>query len=358
MKLIGTTLFSFISVAVLLMGFGLSSAYADTSAHGHGNGSDSYAVVAHAPIGVMGDHVHEAGEVMLALRYKIMGMSDLYDGHHEISQSDLLEASGPYGYMIAPDSMTTQAVVASGMYAPADFLTLSVMVPYMFKEMTMTTRMGAQFNTRSNGLGDVKLVALSRFLEWETAYLQVNLGLSFPTGSINQTDDNPMSDGQDVQLPYPMQLGSGTWDLLPAALIGGQSGRFAWGLKGDGVIRMDTNDNGYQLGDAYEVTFWWEWAWTRWLATSVRLAWKQQFEIDGEDERLPAMAPQMTPLADPNNLGWEQFDGLIGIQLLGQKGWLAGHRLAIEAGLPLWQSTTGPALGRNYMVTIGWQRSF
>lgn len=349
---------SILSLAALLTSAALADSNASEMRHAHGSDAESYEVIAHAPIGIMGDHAHPAGGAMLALRYKIMGMKNLYDGSREISQSELLDPTGPYGYTIAPTSMTTQAVVASGMYAPSDFLTLSLMVPYMFKEMSMTTRMGTHFNTRSNGLGDIRLVALSRLVQREQGHLQLNLGLSFPSGSIDETDDNPMSGGQPVQLPYPMQLGSGTWDLLPAAVVGGETGRFAWGFKGDGVIRMTTNDNGYRLGHAYELTGWGEWAWTRWLATSFRLTWKQQFEIDGRDHRLPPMAPQMTPLADPRNLGWKQFNGLIGFQLLGQKGWLAGQRLAVEAGLPLWQSTSGPALGRSYMVTVGWLYAF
>jgi len=335
-----------------------AGANGNTNAHQHGFGVDRYEVIEHGPIGLMGDHVHADGEVMWSLRYKNMEMEDLYDGSDEITQRELLDASGPYGYMIAPTSMTTQAVVASGMYAPSDFLTISIMAPYMFKEMSMTTRMGANFNTSSEGLGDIKFVALTRPVERENGYLQTNLGLSFPTGSINQTDDNPMSGGQEVQLPYRMQLGSGTWDLLPTVMIGGTRDRFVWGLKGDGVIRMDTNDNGYRLGHSYEFTAWGEWAWARWLAPSLRLSWKQQLAIDGQDSRLPPMAPQMTPLADPSNLGWKRFSGLIGIQLMAQKGWLAGQRFAIEVGLPLWQSTTGPGLGLDHTITIGLQRMF
>ena len=121
---------------------------------------------------------------------------------------------------------------------------------------------------------------------------------------------------------------------------------------------MTPNQNDYKLGNIYEFTGWGEWAFTRWLAASVRLAWKEQFHIKGSDNRLPAMAPAMTPSADPENLGLKQFDGFLGIQLLGQKGWLAGNRIALEIGMPFWQSTSGPGLARSFFVTLGVTREF
>ncbi len=45
---------------------------------------------------------------------------------------------------------------------------------------------------------------------------EANLGLTlyFPTGSIDERGATPM--GPNMQLPYPMQLGSGTYDLEPS----------------------------------------------------------------------------------------------------------------------------------------------
>ena len=39
----------------------------------------------HAPIGVMGDHTHEQGEVMLSYRYMRMGMNGSRDRDERIS---------------------------------------------------------------------------------------------------------------------------------------------------------------------------------------------------------------------------------------------------------------------------------
>jgi len=336
---------------------GISDAQTAHEHSSHATTSD-YIVTNPAPIGMMGAGAQEHGGLMLALRYKAMGMDDLYNGSDSISEAELFDQTGPYRYKILPTSMSTQAIVASAMYTPFDFVTVSLMVPYMFREMEMLTLSGVHFRTRSNGIGDVRLMAMSQLVDRKNGYFQIKLGISFPSGSINEEDTTPMSGGAEVQLPYLMQMGSGTWDLLPSASVGGNLGRLAWGLQAGGVIRMTTNENGYRLGNIYEFNGWGEWAFTRWLAASVRLAWKEQFQIKGSDRRLPAMAAAMTPSADPENLGLKQLDGFIGIQLLGQKGWLAGNRIALEIGMPFWQATSGPGLARSFFVTLGLTREF
>ena len=51
---------------------------------------------AHAPIGIMGDHIHKKGEVMFSYRYMRMEMSDLQDGTHDISRADSVLSTGSY----------------------------------------------------------------------------------------------------------------------------------------------------------------------------------------------------------------------------------------------------------------------
>lgn len=326
-------------------------------AHGHG-GHSSWSVTDAAPIGIPGGRSHGAGTVMLALRYGVMGMSGLQDGTGSLSENELLDPAGAYQFRVVPRSMQTQMVMASAMYSPFRYLTVSAMVPYKFKEMEMVTRMGQEFRTESDGFGDVGLFVMSPLVDSKAFYLQVKLGLSFPSGSINEKDQTPMSGSSKTQLPYLMQMGSGTWDLLPSISVGGSKGDLAWGARVNGVVRTSTNANGYRFGNVYSITGWGEWALAPWLAVTLRLAWQDADSIDGVDSRLPANAGAMTPSADPAYLGLKQFDGFIGFQVLPQGGALAGYGLAVEAGLPLWQSTSGPGMARSYFMTLGLTRHF
>jgi hypothetical protein len=74
-------------------------------------------------------------------------------------------------------------------------------------------------------------------------------------------------------------------------------------------------------------------------------------EINGRDANI--VAPVQT--ADPNNYGGEQIDLKFGLNLIVQTGWMRGHRLAIEGGIPLMQDLNGPQMEMDYTLTVGWQ---
>tara|TARA_S200000501_G_scaffold283439_1_gene267684 strand:+ start:3056 stop:3352 length:297 start_codon:yes stop_codon:yes gene_type:complete len=92
----------------------------------------------HAPIGVMGDHMHMKGEWMFSYRRMTMTMEDNLRGDQAISANGILSL----GYEMAPLKMNTTMDMLGAMYAPSDKLTLMVMVNYLEKEMDSTMDMG------------------------------------------------------------------------------------------------------------------------------------------------------------------------------------------------------------------------
>ena len=60
-----------------------------------------------------------------------------------------------------------------------------------------------------------------RLTEGTDHQIYVTGGLSFPTGSIDEKGDTPR--GKGTQVPYTMQIGSGTYDLQPALVYLGQN---------------------------------------------------------------------------------------------------------------------------------------
>ncbi len=118
----------------------------------------------------------------------------------------------------------------------------------------------------------------------------VGLGLSAPTGSI----DERMSSG--ARMGYPMQLGSGTWDLKPSLTWLGQSGDWSYGSQVSAVLHLDENDNGYTLGDSAMLTGWLNRRINEWSAVSIRLDRQAAgANVDGRDDEMPAipMGPLM-----------------------------------------------------------------
>ena len=334
----------------------------------------------HAPISVMGDHTHKAGEFMFSFRHMEMSMSGNLQGSEDISDEDIVTTIAnrfaamegmPPTLRIVPQEMTTRMEMFGAMYAPSDRITLMAMMNYISKEMTLKTYLGmmgtnvrGQFKTSSEGLGDTKLGALVTLWHTPEHKIHLNLGLSLPTGEIDNRGGvlTPMApaDGEDtmmlmdMRLPYAMQLGSGTYDIEPGLTYFGMSERQSWGVQYKAVIRTGENDEGYTLGDQHQLQAWAQHAFSPSISSSLSLSARSLEAIDGMDSNI--MGPVQT--ADPDNYGGDYLNAGIGINYYGQSGVLDGHRLAFEYSLPLQQDVNGVQMSMDNMFTLGYQYAF
>ncbi len=322
----------------------------------------------HAPIGVMGDHVHNKGEWMISYRYMSMDMEDNLQGNDSISPEEIVTTianpnTGPATLRVVPVEMTTDMHMFGLMYAPSDKVTLMAMINYLEKDMDHvsfagmagTNRRGL-FTTESSGWGDTKLSALWSLYKSSGHKLHVNLGLSIPTGSIDERDAvlTPMGTRPTLRLPYAMQLGSGTYDLEPGVTYSGHTGKMAWGAQYRATLRLGENDEDYTWGDIHTITGWGSYRFTNWISASLRLSYRDEGRIDGMDTNIAA--PVQT--ADPDNYGGERVDLGIGVNLAGQSGALRNQRLALEYVTPLEQDVNGVQMEMQSMLTLGYQYSF
>lgn len=313
---------------------------AEPSATGH------YHHGAHEPIGVMGGHLHGAGDWMLSYRFMSMEMKGNRKETGRLSTADVLA-----DYMVAPLDMTMDMHMLGAMYAPTDRLTLMVMAPFLDIEMTHVTRMGIKFKTKANGLGDVKISSLYSLFSSNTHRIHLNAGISLPTGDIDRKDDTPA--GANQKLPYPMQLGSGTWDLIPGITYTAMSGPWSWGTQALATFRLGgNNSNDYKLGDRLDVTAWAGHTLGQSGNLTLRLDDQTWGNIEGAD---PDLNPMMVPTADPDLRGGTRLDLLVGLDYMFSSGVLAGNRLAIEGGVPVYQDLDGPQLETDLILIAGWQ---
>ena len=245
--------------------------------------------------------------------------------------------------------------MAGLMYGLTDRLTLMAMGNYTINEMSHVTDSNAFFRTRGSGFGDTTVTGLYNIYEGKTHYLHLNAGVSLPTGSINERDDTPAAPN-GTRLPFKMQPGSGTFDLKPGLTYSGHSDLWGWGAQYSGDIHLGRNYKGYALGDRHTLNLWGSYRWANWISTSLRLSGETEERVSGDN--LNPMMPNMVPTADPDNYGGEKVFVGFGINLVGQRGALKGHRIAIEATLPLYQDLNGPQLESDHMVTLGYQYTF
>lgn len=301
-----------------------------------------------APAGVMGDHVHHSGDWMFSYSYRYMHMDGMRDGSDSLSDGEVLA-----GYMVAPLRMDMEMHMLGVMYALNDSFTLMGMLPYVEKDMDHITRMGARFTTRSQGVGDVKLSALYALSRRQQRNIVLSLGVSMPSGDIDESDATPAM--TDARLPYPMQLGSGTWDLLPGVTYTDGFGGWSWGGQLAATLRLGDNDNDYSLGDRLDLSGWASYRLAPAWSASLRLAGHAWGDIDGEDRQLN---PALVPTADPKLQGGRRLDILAGINLFLPGGGFGANRLALEAGLPVYEHLDGPQMSADWSLTANWQLLF
>ncbi|RFB03991.1 transporter [Parvularcula marina] len=324
----------------------------------------------HGPIGVMGDHLHNKGEWMLSYRAMRMDMEGNRIGTDSISPARIATTipnrfGMPPTLRVVPLEMQMTMHMVGAMYAPTDNITLMVMGNYVTKEMDHLTFQGGmgtnelgEFTTEASDFGDTSVTALFRIWKEEHAQIHGGIGLSLPTGSTDETDTvlSPMNTMPELRLPYPMQLGSGTYDLLPSLTFTNKThdARFGGGVQYSGVIRLDENDEGYALGDKHQLTAWGAWSPDPRVSFSLRGTAMSIGEVDGIDAMIAA--PVQT--ANPDFQGGETVEVGPGINLYAVDGPLKGHRLAFEVMFPVSRDLNGPQLETDWTATLGWQKSF
>ena len=375
--------YAFFTLAILPF---LCPAYCDEHVHpdGHarahgstGTGHDDY-----SPLGVMGDHAHQAGDAMFSYRYGIMEMNGNLIGSTPVSTQDIFDE----GFTMAPTSMRMEMHMLGAMYAASDSITLMAMLP--LKRMEMSSRMPMPNmpnmtmtrKAETSGAGDLKLAGI--FPLWaagdHSRTLRLNAGLSIPTGSIKETDP-----GTIMRMAYPMQLGSGTFDLLPGLTYISEKFGGSWGTQVASVIRLGENGEGYSLGNRFQATTWYSRKLNDMLSVSARIEGATWGNIDGQDAAM-IETMSMSPNARADLRGGERVDILFGLNIfLDTDRWDKWDRLfidkdnglllqakpqensmdketrlAIEIGFPVHQDLDGPQMKSDWSLMVGLQVSF
>ncbi|WP_017730962.1 transporter family protein [Nafulsella turpanensis] len=305
------------------------------------------------PAGVMGSHTHHKGSWMFSYQFMQMHMQGNLSGADVIESGYILDH-----YMMAPQSMDMQMHMLGAMNAISDKLTLMGMLPYLRNQMQMVDRMGMTSAMHSSQLGDISLSALYSLRKTHQSSLQLNVGLGFPTGSIDESasiQHGHMHHEMEMCLPYLMQTGSGTLSLLPALTYMGVKKTFSYGLQASGKLPLGDNKRDYRPGTQLTLNSWAGFQQNKWLGYSLRLEAMEGLKLRGQNAELD---PMMSPAADAMNSGGRKLSTYLGAALKIPKGSLKGNRLALEYGIPLYQQVNGIQMQDRGSLIASWQYSF
>jgi hypothetical protein len=316
-------------------------------------------------------HGHGKGMWMFEYRFMRMSMDGLLDGTDEVNTQDIsgvlmADPSMPATslgkeYRMAPTSMTMDMHMLMVMYGLTDKLSLMGMVNYLNNDMDMVMHMfmpngdlmmTMEGSMETSGLGDTIIGGMySINKEW-----MASAGLSIPTGAVDEQTTmvmrNPVTGAEnppiEMRAPYAMQLGSGTYDLIPSVTYRGSTDKIGYGAQASYTLRLGENDEKYTLGNRFELTGWGKYVVNNNFLVSGRLAILNWDKIDGQD---PKIMPKMNVTNDPNNYGGTRADLLVGANGFFDKG----HMVGAEFGVPVYQDLNGPQMKTEWIFSLGYQ---
>ena len=308
----------------------------------------------YAPAGIMIDHVHPKGKFGLAYSFMAIGMNGNLSGTHSISNDAIFN-----NYMMAPSHMQMQMHMLMPMYGITNKLTAMAMINYSINKMSMNMApMGMMMNMpgmtmnnpeanmptscTSSGLADTKLYLLYNFLGACNHRLVVSAGVSLPTGNINAK--GVTMQGSNSILAYNMQLGTGTYNLLPGLVYCGQLNRFTIGAAIQANIKMGVNSRNYCWGNEYSFSPWVAYKLTNWLSASLRGEVYYQNAMYGYDTDINISSGN-DPSANVYNYGSRSMLNVLGgLNFSAPKSYLNSMHLLLEYGQPVYQNLQGKTL--------------
>jgi len=316
---------------------------------------------------VLGTHTHLKGEWMVGYKYMHMQMGGNRSGTTDQTEDQVLD-----DFVVAPIWMNMDMHMIMLMRGITDDITMMWMLPYVYKKMQHINRMGVKFDTTSHGPGDLKWTTTyalygnvkrdeHSIAAWGPHRILLHGGVGFPTGSINKKDTTPAK--VKGTLPFPMQLGSGTFDLLPGISYLGESKSriWAWGLETKNTVRLGKNSHKYRLGNQYLVSARLARKVTNQSSVSMKINHNVWGNVHGHDNFVNPTSGPTVPTKRPDLRGGERTDLFIGLNYYQKaKGGNIneGNRLGLEFGFPVYQSLEGPQLEVDWQMSFAWTWTF
>ena len=326
--------------------------------------------------------VKEHGRWHFRYQYVRKEFEGYRDGTRRVSNEAVLWRPGEVrtnkNFPVIPTKIIQEAHVAEITFDASDRISLSLMIPYLRQSTDHISIVPGydKFAITSSGIGDMSLSASYTLWQAEHHSFRFGGGLSFPSGSVHERGDTPRASG-DQRLPYTMQLGSGTYDIIGHMTYVGESSQLrhltwlralTWGGQIWGKVRTGKNDRNYRLGDRLILKTWLRAQPFNWLAPSVKLTLQFWDHIHGADADLtvPGPFPFPAPVTNPNFFGGTKVNLSGGFRLTWPDGFLAGtvgdilakQSIIFEIGLPIYQSLKGPQPEEDWELGLSWYWRF
>jgi hypothetical protein len=294
-----------------------------------------------APIGVMSDHIHSKGSLMMSYSYMSMEMDGLINGKKDKSENEYFSDTS---FMMAPSKMTTKMHMIGAMFALSDKFSLMAMIPQISNKMEMIKKMGrTKVKSDSNSIGDISLTSLSKLFEKDNASFIMGIGLTLPTGQINHKKS-------DKNLPYGMQTGSGSYALSITSTYSKSYQDWLFGAQFRLKSYLNENTNDYKKGNEYLTNLWVQRILPYDFESSLRISQKNIDPLSSSEDSISTMSSGFSPKAQH---GMRRF-AYVGLGYTG----FSGNKISMEFGKSIAQDLSGYQLKSDNMFMLGIQKLF
>ncbi len=301
----------------------------------------------HAPAAVKADFLILNRNVYIGVRFYQERFRGTSVGTQAISSAEVLDF-----FSVAPltlDKGTAELELRLGLFG---FVTLEGSMPVTQAEMLSTTD-ALFFETSSKTWGDVSVRGLFDLLEMDEYRMSLSLGATVPTGKLKKRDVGRL--GTREILPFALQGGSGTIDVLAGLTFLTQNELASVGAQINTVTRVMDNRRGYRLGNEFSLSVWGAHNLSDWVSVSLRGLYEKWGDVTGSE---PGTDGTVDPGANPFAQGGERLQIPLGVSLFFREGRASGHRLLLEWYYPLHEDLNGPQLSLDRTFVVSWQTFF
>ncbi len=270
----------------------------------------------HAPIGIMGDHVHDQGEFMLSFRLMMM------------REKIKVEKVGDNKEFITVDkdvNIDMWMGMLGLMYGLTDRWTAMTMVPYLLYDISDV----------DHALGDISLSVLYAPLKEDFYRMVLSLEVFFPTAGLDYISGVMEEEWEGKGIQYIVMIPWSAYAFLPKL-----STLFYW----------DQLSLGFQIGFKYSFDFVGEGSLRRFENKLEPTA-----HIWGTCSLSKNFSVSLRGVYQGDNKHKHSVLTYLGLNYIGTD-FLEGHRLAFEVGLPVYRSSSVKT--QSYMFQLGWQKAF
>ncbi len=217
-------------------------------------------------------------------------------------------------------------------------------LPYLDKELKVTTSGGARVTRDTSGIGDARL--FGRYTVYRddapgrTFRVAPFLGLEFPTGDDGDRDSLGA-------LPPTLQLGSGSWDPFGGSVVTYQTLDFQ--IDAQASYKVNTGANGFEFGDQAKLDLSLQYRlWPRELGTGT-----SGFLYGGLEGNLIHRGRNEIAGSDDRNSGGVSLFLSPSLQFVTRR-WVAEAIVQV----PVVQSLNGTALEDDFIARVGFRVNF